>query len=55
MTLVCPSVILLKLHQASFGLLNFRFVMILLTADPDIKAYGLDCAFATYHHGGSSA
>lgn len=55
MTLQQPSVVLLRFHYASFGLLDFRFVMILLTTDPYIKACGLDCAFTAYHYDGSSA
>lgn len=46
MTLERRSEILLELHDESFILLDFGFVMIVLTADPDIKTSDLDCAFA---------
>lgn len=53
MTLECPSEILLC--EEWFGLLDFGLVMIVVTADPDIKTSGLDCVFAACHiYDGSS-
>lgn len=55
MTLERLSVILLKSHEGLFGSLDFGFVMILPTIEPDIEACGLDCAFATHRCDDSNA
>lgn len=49
MTLKRPSETLLERHKELCVLLDFGFVMIVLTADPDIKTSGLHCAFAACH------
>ena len=46
--------VLLRLHEESLVLLHFGSLMIVLTAGPNVKTYGLDSGFAAYHGSGLS-
>lgn len=46
--------VLLELHEGLLILLYFGSLMIVLTADPNVEAYGLDSGFAAYHRSGLS-
>lgn len=43
---------LLGLHEELLILLYFGSLMIVLTADPNVEAYGLDSGFAAHHRSG---
>ena len=41
--------VLLRLYEELLVLLYFGSLMIMLTADPNVEAYGLDSGFAAHH------
>lgn len=46
--------VVLALHKGLPVLLYFGSVMIVLTADPNVEAHGLDSGFAAHHRSGFS-
>ena len=46
--------VLLAVYEELLVLLYFGSLMIVLTADPNVEAYGLDSGFAAHHRSGLS-